>query len=201
MLRICRNCRLEYDGDPGSTLCPSCVAEGKKTTIRPRVCRECGITFPGGPRAWYCPDCRSDRRRAQNRHRRKTGTARPLGSIDLCTICGGEYTVTSGLQRYCPACAPAAIKEADREQGRTWYAVNGAPDQRRKLRQEHTAELLCIVCGKAYKPTDKSRTCSKACSIALSKRYAQQYEQSHRQERNEQRRKRNHKNKEADNNE
>ena len=73
MFRICRTCRIEYDGDPGSTLCPSCVKAGRKTTIRDRTCRTCGTTFPGGPRAWYCPDCRADRQKkqAQEAYRRK----------------------------------------------------------------------------------------------------------------------------------
>ena len=190
MLRICRTCRREYEGDPGSTLCPSCVAEGKKSTIRPRVCRECGITFPGGPRAWYCPACRIDRRREQDRLRRKAGTARPLGSIDICPICGGEYTVTNGLQRYCPACAPGAIRASDRAQGRAWYATNGDPDQRRKVRQDHTAKLRCVICGKAFIPRDKSVTCSPACSKELSKKHTQEYERTHREERNTQRRER-----------
>jgi uncharacterized Zn ribbon protein/predicted nucleic acid-binding Zn ribbon protein len=199
MLRICRKCRREYDGDSGSTLCPSCVEEGKKTTIRDRICRECGASFPGGPRAWYCPDCRKERRRQQNRDFQRRGTARPLGSIDLCAICGSEYTVTSGRQRYCPACAPEAVKAADRAQGRAWYAANGDPDQRRTIRHDHAAELLCVICGKAYKPKDASLTCSKECSIALSKRRTQQYERDHRELRNEQRRKRYHK--EIDDNE
>jgi hypothetical protein len=200
MLRICRNCRIEYDGDPGSTLCPSCVKEGRKSTIRDRTCRTCGTTFPGGPRAWYCPSCRADRQKAQSReyHRRnERGAARGIGSEDICTICGKPYTVNSGRQRYCQACAPEAWAEADRAQGRSWYAEHGDPDARRQLRQSHTAELLCAVCGKPYRPTDASVTCSAACSAVLAKRTASNWEKAHRAERSEYHRNRRKQQKEA----
>lgn len=111
MRRICRTCKVEYEGDPGSTLCPACVKAQKATTIRTRVCRTCGAEFPGGPRAWYCPGCRSDRQREQSRdakRRKAAGKTRAIGSTDTCTICGNAYTVNSGRQRYCPDCAPDA---------------------------------------------------------------------------------------------
>lgn len=188
MIRICRQCRTEYDGDPGSTLCPSCVREGRKNTIRNRICRTCGITFPGGPRAWYCPTCRSERTRARDRDFKKSGPVRKLGSTDICTVCGGEYTVTAGLQKYCPTCAPDAIRAVDREQGRSWYAENGDPDQRRQDRQTHAAQLICTICGKPFVPTDASVTCSKECQAALRKRNAKQYEHTHQEKRNAQHR-------------
>ena len=186
MLRICRNCRIEYDGAPGSTLCPSCVKEERKSTIRDRTCRTCGIIFPGGPRAWYCPDCRAARQKEQNReyHRRTvTGTARAIGSEDICTICGTSYTVNSGRQRYCPTCASGAWKESDRRQGREYYAAHGNPDARRELRQAHTAELLCEVCRKPYKPISTAKACSPACSAELARRNSSNWERSHKDER------------------
>lgn len=175
MLRICRTCKVEYEGDPGSTLCPVCVKAQKSTTVRPRVCRTCGAEFPGGPRAWYCPVCRADRQRKQSRaakRRKAAGETRSLGSEDRCAICGKAYTVNSGRQRYCPDCAPEAWAEADRQQGRAWYAANGDPDARRELRKTHAAELLCVICGKPYIPADASKTCSGACSAELARRTA-----------------------------
>lgn len=191
MRRICRTCKVEYEGSPGSTLCPSCVREGRKSTIRDRVCRTCGAEFPGGPRAWYCPGCREQRKKAQahDYHRRKVaGKSRPIGSEDLCEICGKPYTVNSSRQRYCPECAPAAWAEADRQQGREWYAANADPDKRRLTRQAHAAELLCIICGKSYIPTDASKTCSPECSAELHRRNASTWESTHRPQRNAYRR-------------
>lgn len=191
MLRICRTCKVEFEGSPGSTLCPSCVKAQKSSTIRDRTCRTCGRVFPGGPRAWYCPECRSERQKEQKRdyHRRScAGKTRPIGSEDLCILCGKPYTVVSGLQRYCPDCAPGALAETDRQQGRAWYAANGDPDARRELRQTHTAELLCVICGKPYRPTSTAITCSPACSRELRQRNAASWENSHKEQRNQYRR-------------
>lgn len=191
MLRICRACKVEYEGDPGSTLCPTCVKTQKSTTIRDRICRTCGTAFPGGPRAWFCPKCRADRQREQRREaqrRRAAGKTRSLGSEDICTICGKPYTVNSGRQRYCPECAPAAWAEADRQQGRAWYAANADPDKRRQTRQTHAAKLLCVICGKPYTPTDASKTCSPECSAELHRRSAARWESNHKPQRNARRR-------------
>lgn len=193
MIRICRTCKVEYEGAPGSTLCPACVKAQKSTTICTRVCRTCSAEFPGGPRAWYCPDCREQRKKKQtlDYHRCKAaGKTRPIGSEDICIICGKPYIVNSGRQRYCPECAPGAWAEADRQQGRAWYAANADPDARRELRQAHTAKLLCVVCGKSYIPIDASKTCSKACSTELARRNAANWESVHKSQRNAYRRER-----------
>lgn len=167
MLRVCRKCRIEYDGAPGSTLCPSCVREGRKTSIRDRTCRACGATFPGGPRAWYCPRCRRERKRIQKNQanaRARSGTTRKLGSEDCCIVCGDLYIVKSGNQHYCPNCAVEAVRVIDRQQSKDWNAANTTPEGRRELRQAQTAELLCIVCGKPYAPNSKSLSCSPECA-------------------------------------
>lgn len=164
MKRICKYCGATYDGDPGSSACPDCVAAQKKTTLRPRTCRQCGKTFPGGPRAWYCPECRHERRKAADLRCKRNGPARPIGSTDTCEICGVEYTVNSGLQRYCPACAADAARENDRKQARRWYAENGSPAERKAVRKAAAAPIACVVCGKMFVPTDASKTCSPECS-------------------------------------
>lgn len=87
--------------------------------MMPRTCRACGRVFDGGPRAWYCPACREERKKQayrQYRQRKAAGNTRPIGSIDLCEICGKPYTVEGGLQRFCPDCAPAHLKAVDNAQ-------------------------------------------------------------------------------------
>ena len=121
-------------------LAPFLPAEGASPNIRGRVCRQCAKSFRGGPRAWYCPDCRLERQRMHDREakeRKKKGLARKLGSIDICERCGKEYTVTAGLQKYCPDCAPEAIAEKDRELGlefyhKNKYFINSARAQKRE---------------------------------------------------------------------
>ena len=62
----------------------------------------CSKEFLGGPRAFYCPDCRKIRtKEAQKRFRQGKTAKRKLGSVDKCELCGNEYIVTAGRQKYC----------------------------------------------------------------------------------------------------
>lgn len=184
MKRICKYCGKTYEGDPGSSACPECVAERKKTTIRDRVCRQCGKTFPGGPRAWYCPECRKVRMRERNARHKSAGTARPLGSIDKCEVCGKEYVVNSGRQRYCPQCAPERYREIDRAQSKAWNAENTTPEKRKAERKASGAAIPCAVCGKLFVPTTPAVTCSQECRKAYQKRSHAEWEAQNREKRN-----------------
>lgn len=190
MLRICKYCGREYRGDPGSSACPECVAAGRRTTIRPRVCRQCGATFPGGPRAWYCPDCRRERKLVRDREHQRNKSKRPIGSVDRCVICGGEYIVASGAQKYCPDCAPEATREAIRAQSRKWAAENNTPEERMAVRKKAAAPIPCEVCGKLFVPTTAILTCSPECAAERHKRHAAQWERTHKEHRSEYRRNR-----------
>lgn len=98
----CQVCGEPFYGSRDFHYCPAC-ARGKKldTVIRIRSCQDCGIEFYGGPRAKRCLDCAYKAQQAANRQHKKAGTKRPLGSIDRCVICGQEYVVASGRQKYC----------------------------------------------------------------------------------------------------
>lgn len=170
MKRICKYCNKEYDGDPGSSACPECAEHVKKSVMRIRVCRECGREFLGGPRAWYCPECRAERQRETNARCKRSGAQRPLGSVDKCAVCGKEYVVKSGLQKYCPECAREAVRSIDRKQSIEWQQKNTTPEQRKTQRKAATAEIKCVICGKMFVPTFTSLTCSKECSKRLAQR-------------------------------
>lgn len=132
--------------------------------IRPRACRECGTSFPGGPRAWYCPKCREIRRKARDKRIKQDGPKRPLGSTDLCTVCGGTYIVNSGRQRYCPGCAPAAIKEVDNRQGIEWYRANRDTYNPTRNATRRKGECVCVICWTRFPSDGTARdTCSKGC--------------------------------------
>lgn len=188
MKRICKYCGVGYDGDPGSTACPACVAKLRSTTIRDRICRTCGVTFPGGPRAWYCPSCRADRRREADRRYKRAGASRKIGSTDICQVCGKPYVVVSGLQKYCSGCAPEAVRSIDREQSKAWAVEHSDPQQRRNERQSCTAPILCVVCGKPFLPDDASHTCSKSCQAVYAKQRVARWEKDHKDYRNQYRR-------------
>ena len=166
MLRICRKCGNRYEGDPGSTLCPTCVRAQKSSTIRNRTCRNCGITFPGGPRAWYCPACRAERQAAQSR----------------------EYHLRKNAGNTRPKCAPEAIRAIDRTQATVWFTQNTSPVTRRTQRKASTAEIPCKICGKLFKPHNVSKTCSPECSAALTKLNSAAWEATHKHQRNQYRR-------------
>lgn len=179
MQRICKYCNAVYSGDPGSTACPDCVKKLRATSMGARVCTDCGAAFIGGPSAKYCPSCRRIRKLETDRRHKRNGAKRPLGSTDLCQVCNQPYTVTGGLQKYCPNCAEAAIREKDRQQSRKWNAANTTPESRREERQAHTAELVCSVCGRSFRPHSAAITCSAACAKALEKRRSAEWEREH----------------------
>lgn len=98
--------------------------------VRTRVCRQCGREFKGGPRAWYCPECRAARQKEAAARYRKNGAERHLGTISQCTICGKEYIVESGLQRYCTECAAKHLKQVDNAASLQYKKAN--PDKAKK---------------------------------------------------------------------
>lgn len=148
MKKICKYCGNAYDGDPGSSACPDRVAARKRTTIATRTCSICGATFRAGPSSKFCPVCLAERKKEQAARRRRTGTLRPLGSTDRCQVCGAEYIVKSGRQKYCPACAAEAIREKDRQQSRKWNAENTTPEDRKAIRKAASAPLPALSAGK-----------------------------------------------------
>ena len=150
--------------------------------VKDRACRQCGATFLGGPRAWYCPSCRLERRREADRKYKAHGTSRPLGSIGLCVVCGKPYTVNSSRQKYCPVCAPDAVRAVDQAQSRAWNEQNATPEYRRALRDKAAISRKCVICGTEFRPKTPSITCSPECSQELKKRRAREYEAEHRAE-------------------
>lgn len=173
MLRLCRLCGQTFDGSPGASACPDCVAQQRRTTLRPRTCQGCGATFPGGPRAWYCPRCRADRKRQQAREYRQRIAAdhvRALGSTAYCAACGQPYTVAGGNQRYCPDCAGRETRATDARQATAWNAANMPPEKRRRIRQAAAAPIPCAICGQLFIPRSPAKTCSPDCSAELRRR-------------------------------
>ena len=146
--------------------------------VKDRACRQCGATFLGGPRAWYCPSCRLERRREADRKYKAHGTSRPLGSIDLCEVCGEPYTVNSSRQKYCPVCAPDAVRAVDQAQSRAWNEQNATPEYRRALRDKAAISRKCVICGAEFRPKTPSITCSPECSQELKKRRALYYDEA-----------------------
>lgn len=166
-IRICNQCGVEFQGQGEQRLCPACRRNARKATvIRPRICVSCGCTFDGGPRASYCPECRIERNKitkGEYQRRKAAGRTRPLGSVDICAVCGKEYVVNSGLQRYCPECAQEAVRQATLPQKRQ-RAIEHREETTARKAELKTNSAVCAYCGKQYTPHGPSVTCGPKCA-------------------------------------
>lgn len=106
----------------------------------------------GGPRAFYCPNCRRIRQREANERARKRGGAtRPIGSIDKCKLCGAEYVVNSGRQKYCSdECQREAVLAWQREHKKGYGKASGqdikkAERRKEKRKSAYIADVLFLL--------------------------------------------------------
>jgi hypothetical protein len=146
--------------------------------IKTKQCADCGNSFVGFQNAKFCPDCGAGRRRQSAATLRKNGPKRPLGSIDKCAVCGAEYTVKGGLQKYCDGCKADAYLAADKIGGLRYYAANSSQTNPLRNERRRTEEFRamnsarrrkpplkkCAWCGKDFPHGGTSRiTCSEEC--------------------------------------
>ena len=135
------------------------------------VCMDCGCTYDGTIKTKRCPACQeeADRRHtAEYRARASVGAQRKLGSTDLCERCGKPYTVESGLQRYCKACAHVATKENINEHKREfckkYYANPERAQEKREAKKVKKRQIeTCPICGKQFESRYGAKYCSDEC--------------------------------------
>ena len=185
MQKICKRCGKLYT--PRSKyvyLCPECAQKGRaESSVRLRKCVQCGAEFEGGPRARYCPICRRERELERKKKYNAQGFSRHIGDKDYCEICGKEYTVSGGGQRYCPDCAKNAIKEADRKAGLEYYHQNKDAISEKK-KENSVANLknipldVCVICGKPVERRNSRSpaVCSDKCYEILKKQRQREYD-------------------------
>ena len=172
---MCKGCgrTFEAEGESTSRLCPECAEKSRKESVlRLRTCARCGAAFMGYPRSKYCEPCREEAAREANRkakQRKIAGKTRALGSIDHCESCGKEYTVKSGLQRYCPDCAAVIVPDTIRAHKREYNKEHRS--DRAALREERRQESkVCIICGKTFTSLLPTVTCSPECEKEAKRR-------------------------------
>ena len=162
--RACQVCGKPFYG-------PEC-AKAKKidTVVKIRICADCGMEFFGGPRARRCPDCAYKAAQETSRRHKKTGTARPLGSLDKCAVCGKEYTVKSGRQKYCSdACQREGVLAWQREHKKGYNKVSGQDIKKMERRKE--AQKVCAYCLRAFATDSPTPYCSDYCRKEQAKIY------------------------------
>lgn len=162
-MRACQVCGKPYYGSSDCFYCPAC-ARAKKidTVVKIRLCQDCGIEFYGGPRARRCPDCAYKAQQETGKRHQKIGTKRPLGSIDRCTICGKEYTVVSGRQKYCSAaCQREGVLVWQREHKKGYDKASG--QEVKKIERRKQVQKICVYCLSTFNSDIPTNLCSDYC--------------------------------------
>lgn len=166
--RECKNCGKIFYGDIDSILCPACAAVSRSQVIRTRICIDCGQSFEGGPRAKRCPQCREIAKAETSRRYKKSGPCRPLGSLDTCKVCGKEYIVKSGRQKYCSeVCQRKAVLQWQRDRKKEYNKHPEVAEARKKRRSER--QKICQYCLRPFWSTSSSPYCSDYCRVEQKK--------------------------------
>ena len=161
--RACQVCGKPFYGSTDHHYCPECARVKKlDAVVKIRTCQDCGIEFYGGPRARHCPDCAYKAQKETSRRHKKTGTKRPLGSIDKCAVCGKEYIVVSGRQKYCSdVCQRKGVLEWQREHKRGYSKASG--QDIKKMERRKQAQKICVYCLRHFASNKPTNTCSDYC--------------------------------------
>lgn len=165
-VRKCKQCGKAFFGNPDSLYCPNCVEERKRTMIRrTRVCQDCGRTFEGMPRSKRCPDCSYKKKLEDKRRYNSTPSERPLGSIDRCLLCGKEYIVKSGMQKYCSQkCSRIGSLQSQRKRKKE---LRTEKDNKKREQRRSEREKICAYCGKSFWVSTSENVCSDYCRQKL----------------------------------
>lgn len=161
--RSCANCGKSFYGTGDNYYCPECAKKKKlDTVIKIRKCQDCGMEFMGGPRAKRCPQCSDEAKKEAQKRFRKTGTKRPLGSIDICEMCGNKYVVTSGRQKYCSdECQHIALLEWQRDR-KSEYNKRTRQDEKKKEARKNVKKI-CLYCLREFSSSTSTNLCSDYC--------------------------------------
>lgn len=162
-IRVCQECGNPFYGARDFHYCPACAKLKKlDSVVKIRTCQDCGTEFFGGPRARRCPDCAYRAAQETNRKHKKMGTKRPIGSTDKCVICGEEYVVNSGRQKYCSdKCQRIGVLAWQREHKKDYNKITGQ-DVKKQDRRE-AQEKICVYCLKTFKTDSATNFCSDNC--------------------------------------
>lgn len=119
----------------------------KNRTRKP--CRKCGKVFSGGTDKMYCDECSKAIKSDVLRMRK-------------CKMCGVEYIVNSGRQKYCSEkCQHKAVLEWQREHKKGYSKTSGQDIKKTERRKEK--RKICVYCGCTFSSSKPTNTCSEYC--------------------------------------
>lgn len=164
MLRVCKRCGAQFDGDSRDINCPPC-RRIRDSKFKTHICKSCGREFLScGPRTYYCAECAAQRKSeasARYKQRKKAGNVREIGSTDICEMCGAPYEVEGGLQKFCRDCQ---FKKRNEDSLKRYYSC-GKEQLKKRVNERVIATQNCIICGKPfYQIGDRLLCCSDECS-------------------------------------
>ena len=161
-IKVCQMCGGAFYGGPGHFYYSACARVKKlDALIRTRICQECGNEFLSFPSAKRCPKCSVEAQRERQREYRKHGVSRPLGSTDKCIVCGKEYIVNAGSQKYCPGCRREASLKKQKERHRL---KNDSAEQLLKQQERRRkSQKVCVYCMRIFKSSLSTNACSEYC--------------------------------------
>lgn len=141
-----------------------------------KKCELCNAEFVALRNANYCMSCREERKHATDRAYKKNGANRSLGTTDICIDCNQKYTVNSGNQKRCRACAELHNKSHDRERAIKNYHNNKNTINAKRYPKRRKGEQIkvCDWCGKEFRTNNKSTTCSADCHRFKKNKYARE---------------------------
>lgn len=162
--KICKDCgKIFLCSSCDTCLCSDCHAAAQKAAqFRSLTCSTCGKEFVGAPSSKYCPVCAREAKRQASAKCKHSMTKRPIGSTDICTVCGKPYIVLSGNQRYCKDCSAAATKAAIAAHKKAYAAAHKEEIAARR-KAARIDRKVCVICGKTFGGTP-SVTCSPECA-------------------------------------
>ena len=173
MVRVCKECGIKFETTtPRQRLCEKCRNSRTRSVKRARelrecVCVQCGKTFWGRQGSKFCQACNTERKadqRVRAYKRKCAGKARAIGSIDICQMCGGEYIVNGGAQKFCPECGKKRRAENIKKFNVRYWREN----KNRLTAQAFSNTVdstICRWCGKAFTAShDNFTTCSPECA-------------------------------------
>lgn len=160
--RICAKCGRAFYGNMDSILCPECAMISRsQNVVMQRICTDCGHNVKGGPRARRCPECRRKAQAENTKLQHKKEISRPLGSMDICQLCGREYIVEGCRQKYRHNCQRDALLEWQRKHKAEYNKRPERIQARKERREQH--RKICIYCLRPFWDGTPSNACSEYC--------------------------------------
>ena len=104
----------------------------------------------------------------KNKRCKMSKTVRRIGSTDICSVCGKEYTVNGARQKYCKDCAEEATKKVVRAHKIEYNRAHKETLYPHKEKMRNNG-YVCVVCGKVFDKSTPTVTCSPECRIQLKK--------------------------------